>query len=80
MTIIISQGDSKKINADVVIEKDGVLVNIPPKKSATPRRQNQYGSVETQLKSVKCFKCHQKGTCGKGLPTDCRLGLCLLCF
>ena len=39
-----------------------------PKKLTMPRRQNQRGSAEMQLKSVKCFKCHQKGHMAKDCP------------
>ena len=45
---------------------------VPPNKLTMPRRQNQRGCAEMQLKSVKCFKCHQKGHYGKGLSPDCR--------
>ena len=51
-------------NTAAVTEED----EVPPKKSTTPRRQNHCGSTEMQLKSVKCFKCHQKGHMAKDCP------------
>ena len=51
-----------------VIDEDDTTVNGPQKKPASSRRQNQRGSVEMQLKNVKCFKCQQKGHVAKDCP------------
>ena len=51
-----------------VIDEDDATVNGPQKKPASSRRQNQRGSVEMQLKNVKCFKCQHKGHVAKDFP------------
>ena len=51
-----------------VIDEDDATVNGPQKKPASSRRQNQRGSVEMQLKNIKCFKCQQKGHVVKDCP------------
>ena len=55
---------TKRTQRTVMKDENNIEANVTQKRPSSGR-QNHHGSVEMQLKNIKCFKCHKKGHVAK---------------